>query len=152
MQKGNENGRRGKRSMKYFCVCVIRIFLVVGDGLLAVELDPHKATAKQTGRAARWVLIRVFLTKQSDIAIRIIAALISGLGQGSGIRRQLSARELFALQKGGGRGLLPCAKPGLAWLSLALQAVGCLALGGVFLKPHGKAVGSEGSTQTIICI
>ena len=56
--------------MKYFCVCVIHIFLVVGDdGSLAVGLDPHKATAKQTGRATRCFLIRIFLTEQSGITV-----------------------------------------------------------------------------------
>lgn len=58
-----------KGNMKYFCVCMIHIFLVVGDGSLAVELDLHEATAKQTGRATHCFLIRIFLTKKSGITV-----------------------------------------------------------------------------------
>lgn len=73
---------------------MVHIFLIVGDGSLAVELDPHKATAKQTGRATRCFLIRIFPNKQSGITVSILDAFISGLGDGLEIRRQLLARVL----------------------------------------------------------
>lgn len=65
-------------------------FLVVGDGSLAVELDLHKATAKQAGRAAHCFLIRIFLTKKSGMAVWIKDAFISSLGGGDGDQSQLS--------------------------------------------------------------
>lgn len=68
---------------------MIHIFLVVGDGSLAVELALHKATAKQTGRATHCFLIRIFLTKKSGITVWIKDAFISSLGDGTGDQRQL---------------------------------------------------------------
>lgn len=56
---------------------MICIFLVIGDRILAVELDPHKAIAKQRGRAMCWVSVRIFLTEQSGFTIRITDALVS---------------------------------------------------------------------------
>lgn len=93
-----------KWNAKYFCFSMIHIFLVVGDGSLAVELDLHKATAKQTGRATHCFLIRIFLTKKSGIIVWTIDVFISSLDAGAGGLRQLSARR-SALQKGGRRGL-----------------------------------------------
>lgn len=60
---------------------MMHVFLVVGDGWLAVELDSHVAIAKQTGRAMRCFSVGIFLAKQPGVAIRI-TALCSSLGDG----------------------------------------------------------------------
>lgn len=60
---------------------MVHVFLVVGDGWLAIELDSHEAITKQTGGAMRCFLAGIFLAKQPGIATRI-AALSSSLGDG----------------------------------------------------------------------
>jgi len=60
---------------------MMHVFLVVGDGWLAVELDSHVAIAKQTGRAMRCFSVGIFLAKQPGVATRI-TALCSSLGDG----------------------------------------------------------------------
>lgn len=115
-----------KWNVKYFCVCMIRIFLVVGFGSLAVELDPHKATAKQTGRATRCFLIRIFFTEQSGTTVWITDALISSLGDGAGDQEAALGQDVCPTERWGKRAARvakPCS-PGCGVLRGCQKEVG----------------------------